>query len=84
MYAVPSHSDEFRIKSFSLTWLVSGHGSVDRWGVTPIFDAIKHGNSAVARTLYENGARLSKGKAATFLCSAAGEGDWTTLQTLHE
>jgi hypothetical protein len=29
-------------------------------------------------------AALSKGKAATFLCSAAGEGDWTTLQTLLE
>jgi hypothetical protein len=25
--------------------VVSVH-SVDRWGVTPIFDAIKHGNSA--------------------------------------
>jgi hypothetical protein len=44
----------------------------------------QHGNSAVARTLYENGARLSKGKGATFLCAAASDGDWTLLQTLNE
>lgn len=33
-------------------------GAVDRWGISPLFDAIKHGNLSVARILYENGARV--------------------------
>lgn len=59
-------------------------GALDRWGISPLFDAIKHGNAAVARILYENGARLSKGKAATFLCTAAAYGDCALLQMLNE
>lgn len=31
-------------------------GAADRWGISPLFDAIKHGNLSVARILYENGA----------------------------
>jgi ankyrin repeat protein len=57
---------------------------MDRWGISPLFDAIKHGNAAVARILYENGARLSTGKAATFLCAAASEGDASLLRMLDE
>jgi hypothetical protein len=34
----------------------------DRWGISPLFDAIKHGNGVAARILYETGARLSTGK----------------------
>ncbi|TFJ86293.1 hypothetical protein NSK_002501 [Nannochloropsis salina CCMP1776] len=59
-------------------------GVLDRWGISPLFDAIKHGNLSVARVLYENGARLSKGKAATFLCTAAANGDSSLLQMLFE
>ena len=59
-------------------------GTSDRWGISPLFDAIKHGNLSVARILYENGARLSKGKAATFLCTAAANGDSSLLQMLFE
>ena len=33
-------------------------GAMDRWGISPLFDAIKHGNLSVARILYENGACL--------------------------
>ncbi|GAB5032884.1 potassium channel skor-like [Nannochloropsis oceanica] len=59
-------------------------GVSDRWGISPLFDAIKHGNLSVARILYENGARLSKGKAATFLCTAAANGDSSLLRMLFE
>jgi hypothetical protein len=57
---------------------------MDRWGVTPLFDAIKHGNAVAARILHETGARLSKGKGATFLCAAAAEGDCSLLRMIDE
>ena len=41
-------------------------------------------NSTVARILKENGATLSNGLAATFLCIAAAEGDFPTLKLLSE
>lgn len=56
----------------------------DRWGVTPLFEAIKHGNSVAARILYETGARLSRGKGAPFLCSAASKGECALLRMMDE
>jgi len=41
-------------------------------------------NQAVAHILFENGARLSIERAASFLCMAAAEGDAPMLRLLFE
>ena len=38
----------------------------------------------MAHILFENGARMSIDRAATFLCMAAAEGDSPMLRLLHE
>lgn len=43
-----------------------------------------HSNPSVAHILYENGARLSIDRAATFLCMSAAEGDFPMLRLLSE
>jgi len=41
-------------------------------------------NQAAAHILFDNGARLSLERAATFLCTAAAEGDCPMLRLLSE
>ena len=65
--------------------LMDEHGApnspCDRWGGTPLDDAIRHGHEEVVGFLLSNGAKMGSSAAApTDLCSAAFAGDATSFK----
>ena len=68
-------------------WLVGAKANVnvkDRWGNTPLMDAVTHGHEVAARVLFESGGRMDVANASGMMCSAASTGDLTLLRMLHE
>ena len=68
-------------------WLVGAKANVnvkDRWGNTPLLDAVTHGHEVAARVLFESGGRMDVANASGMMCSAASTGDLTLLRMLHE
>jgi len=57
---------------------------VDRWGVTPLADAVREGHNKLATMLHERGGELmyDDSKAAAELCSLASIGDIERLQLM--
>jgi len=54
----------------------------DRWGGTPLSDAIKHDHHELADYLREHGATMKEASIATDMCDAGFRGDVKRLQTL--
>lgn len=55
----------------------------DRWGKTPLQDALENGHQAVGDLLRRYGATVKNAAAAKNLCKAAAAGDTATLATLE-
>lgn len=47
----------------------------DKFGNTPLLEAIKHGHDKVASLLFKNGANLNLNDAGSQLCAAVAKGD---------
>lgn len=58
--------------------------AVDRWGNTPLVDAVKHLHELPAKMLFESGGEMRHENASSLLCEAALRGDRVYLQLLHE
>jgi len=58
--------------------------SMDRWGGTPLDDAIRHGFERVAAFLKKNGAKHGRTNFGQDLLNAASSGDLATIKTLVE
>lgn len=58
--------------------------AVDRWGGTPLQDAVRHRQDEAARVLREAGARLDQPDLAVTLCALAGRGDVDALRRLAD
>jgi len=58
--------------------------SRDRWGNTPLVDAVKNLHHLPAKILYEAGGEIQQENASALLCDAALKGDQAYLQLLHE
>ncbi len=56
--------------------------ALDRWGGSPLQDAVRNRHDAVAALLKENGARLRSGDMVAALCYAAGQGNLEDLSRL--
>ena len=54
----------------------------DRWGNTPLMDAVTHKHEAAARMLLEAGGRMNIEDSSSMMCEAASAGDLTKLQLL--
>ena len=68
-------------------WLTGAKANVnvkDRWGNTPLMDAVVHGHEVAARILFEAGSRMNVATASGMMCSAASTGDLALLRMLHE
>eukprot|EP00238_Polyblepharides_amylifera_P001694 CAMPEP_0196573526 /NCGR_PEP_ID=MMETSP1081-20130531/3415_1 /TAXON_ID=36882 /ORGANISM="Pyramimonas amylifera, Strain CCMP720" /LENGTH=635 /DNA_ID=CAMNT_0041891265 /DNA_START=41 /DNA_END=1948 /DNA_ORIENTATION=- len=57
---------------------------VDRYGGTPMMDAVRHHQDHIAQLLRNRGAKLEVSNPAEQLCSAAAKGDREQLQRLVE
>ncbi|MCG8417356.1 MAG: ankyrin repeat domain-containing protein [Proteobacteria bacterium] len=55
---------------------------IDRWGGTPLQDAIRHTHDAIAQLLTEHGAVLRSEDAVSTMCRMAGEGNLAALRRL--
>ena len=60
--------------------------AVDRWGGTPLSDAVREGHAAIARRLVQDGAMLSydEARASSELCEYAKTGDVQQINLLLE
>jgi len=70
-----------------ITFLTSCKANVnakDRWGATPLEDAIRNGFAVVVRHLNQCGGQVRDEMAAELLCTAASDGDLPTLRQLFE
>ena len=56
----------------------------DRWGGTPLKDAVISGHHVLALLMKSEGARLPPGMGKDLLCTAASVGDIQQLQLLYE
>ena len=68
-----------------LVYLVSRKADInvkDRWGGTPLEDAIRAGHELLARIIFSRGGRLPSDRAGVWLCRAAAEGDVHMVKTL--
>lgn len=54
----------------------------DKFGCTPLLEAIKNGHENVASILFREGARLSLSDAGSHLCMAVAKGDADFLRRL--
>lgn len=57
-------------------------GVLDRWGSTPLSDALRHQHTGVAELLRDHGAKLDPAGREQQLCNAAAVGDLASLQAL--
>ncbi|KAK3284500.1 hypothetical protein CYMTET_7856 [Cymbomonas tetramitiformis] len=55
----------------------------DRWGGTPLEDAVKHDHSELASFLQRHGGNMNVAYASGLLCNAASIGDVTTIQLMN-
>ena len=61
------------------------HSPVDRWGATPLDDALRHGHKDVFAYLKSVGAKRGKVDcSSTALCDAASQGHLQALRDIHE
>src|SRR2546426_12544443 len=58
-----------------ISWVLA-----DKFGNTPLFEAIKNGHEHVASILVNQGAGLSMDNAGCFLCSVVSKGDYDLLK----
>ncbi|KAJ8613654.1 hypothetical protein CTAYLR_003139 [Chrysophaeum taylorii] len=81
------HLAAFEGNSNFISWLIQSKANVnvmDRWGNTPLVDAVKNLHELPAKILFESGASLTHDYACSLLCDAALRGDAPFLQLLHE
>ena len=64
--------------------LKANMNSVDRWGGTPLRDAVREGHKTVAHMLYKAGGELgyTEAQASAELCEYAKQGDLPSVQLL--
>lgn len=81
------HLAAFEGNSNFISWLIQSKANVnavDRWGNTPLADAVKNLHELPAKILFESGSTLTHDYACSLLCDAALRGDAPFLQLLHE
>ena len=57
---------------------------LDRFGGTPLDDAVRHGQREAQKMLRKAGGRLATGSDATHMCEAGSKGDLKTIRILIE
>ena len=56
---------------------------VDRWGVGPLSDAIRHRHDEIIELLVQAGAKIRSDAVISDLCQAAADGDLEQIQRIH-
>ena len=72
----------------AVEWLVDNKSAnvnvKDRWGNTPMNDAVARGHEIAARLLFEAGGRMDDANSSGMMCGAASDDDLPLLRLLHE
>ena len=96
-FGIPANSSDYDLRTALHVAAAEGHekivefllvaqadpNSKDRWGGTPLQDALSNGHISTAHLLRAKGAAVPDEFGAEAVCTAAGKGDVPKLRMLH-